>query len=49
MEFLCCDEEHEETGALCHLLPDHTGPTHQAWSHYPGQLVVWPNDRSPDH
>lgn len=37
-----CREFHPATGAACHVeIKDH-GPMHEAWSHYPGQLVTWP-------
>ena len=37
-----CNAIHEESGAKCHLVADPHGPRHQAWAHFPGQLVTWP-------
>ena len=39
-----CDAEEPSSWARCYLEPGHGGPTHQAFTHYPGQVVSWPND-----
>ena len=39
-----CDAYHPWSGARCYLEPGHGGPYHQAFTHYPGQVVSWPID-----
>lgn len=46
-----CDAVNPETGQPCFLhwtFNQTHGPNHQAWSHYPAQLVVWPYEERND-